>query len=223
MFFWIRNIIISIVLIGLAYYFLANHDELFSDESTIVEEVSTDGTAETKKVEKKKPIKAKRTNSAADGLSRFYANLHGTDEEDGPKIVNNIVYLPDPKGGKESLIKTLEAKRMVTRPLRKTWNGTKESRAFRVGETLYQKLSQYAADDGIDVIWWLNRDYVVKDPFRINRNIVKTAHLIGRAIEGHFINGLSTYFCYQQRTIVMIDEGFDYLNEECILLTSEYK
>lgn len=219
MFFWIRNIVISIVLIGLAYYLLANQDELFPEEGAIVEEVIGDDTSNTE-TNPAPEKKAKRKNSAAEGLSRFYANLHGSDDEDGPKIVNNIVYLPDPSG---DLIKILEARRMVTRPLRKTWNGTKESRAFRVGETLYQKLSQYAQADGLEVIWWLNRDYVVKDPFRINRNIVKTSHLIGRAIEGHFINGVSSYFCYQQRTLVLIEESIDYLDEECILLSSSYK
>lgn len=235
MFVLVRNIVISIILIGLAYYFFVNQDELFSAENTvtkgavIIEKVDIDKTTGAKdtamKVEAQKTKeKPKRKNSAAEGLSNFYASINDFDEDDdGPRIIKNIVYLPEPKGSRNDLIKRLEAKRMITRPLRKNWNGTTTSRRFSIGETLYQKLSEYAHEDGLEVIWWLNRDLVVKDPFRINHNIVKTAHLIGKAVEGHFINGLSSYFCYQQRTIVMIDEGFDYLNEECILLSSEYK
>ena len=214
MFFWLRNIIISVVLLGLAYFLLANQEALFSDDEILIEEVSAD-----ENKPPPPPIKKKSSNSAADGLSKFYASLHGSGDEKGPRIINNIVYLPEPKG---DLVKILEAKRMVTRPLRRSWDGTKFSRAFRKGETLYQKLSQYAEKDGLEVIWWLDRDYVVKDPFRINHNIIKTAKLIGQAIEGHFNDGLSSYFCYQQRTTVLISGEIPYLEEECLLLSSAY-
>lgn len=215
--FWIRNIIIGSILIALAYYLLANQEELFSSSDSPSVSVTIE---DDDKTSKPAPKKVKRKNAAAEGLSNFYANLQGTEEEDGIVIRNNIAYLPDPKG---DIVKILEARRMVTRPLRKTWNGTKTSRPFRVGETMFQKLSQYANEDKLEVIWWLNRDFLVKDPFRINKNIIKTAYMIGEAIEGHFINGVETYFCYQQRALVLIDEGNDYLNEECIHLTPEYK
>ena len=85
--------------------------------------------------------KPKSKNAAAEGLSRFYANLHGSDNEDGPQIRNNVVYLSDPDG---DIIELLEARRLVTRPLRKNWKSPVESRPFRKGQTLLQKLSEYA-------------------------------------------------------------------------------
>ena len=72
------------------------------------------------------------------------------------KLENNIVYLPDPKGDLE---KILEARRLITRPLRKNWTGKTDSHPFRLGETLFQKLSQYSQENGLEVIWWLNRDF----------------------------------------------------------------
>lgn len=217
MIFWIRNIIFGSVLIALVFLLFDNQELLFTaEESTQSEEVVAIDPSD--KATIKKPPKTtvkKSKNAAADGLSRFYANLHGDDNSKGPRIRNNIVYLPDPKG---DIVKLLEARRMVTRPLRKTWRGSNENHPFRLGETLFQKLSEYANSEGLEVIWWLNRDFVVKDPFRINKEIIKTAYQVGKAVEGHFEEGINVYFCNQQRALVLINLPIPYLDEECILL-----
>jgi len=217
--FWLRNIIFGTILIVLAYLLFDQQEILFSSsgqDKTVAEEVTvikpSDKATMTKKVP---PTKNKSSNAAADGLSRFYANLHGDDNSSGPKIRNNIVYLPEPKG---DIVKLLEARRMISRPLRKNWRGINENHPFRLGETLFQKLSEYANNEGLEVIWWLNRDFLVKDAFRINEEIIKTAYQVGKAVEGHFQEGIDVYFCHQQRAIVLINLDIPYLDEECILL-----
>ncbi len=217
--FWLRNIIFGAILIALAFLLFDNQELLFStleDKTQEPQEVSVidPGKKATIKKEIPRPIK-KAKNAAADGLSRFYANLHGDDDGKGPRIRNNIVYLPDPKG---DIVKILEARRMVTRPLRTNWKGTNKNHPFRLGETLFQKLSEYANKEGLEVIWWLNRDFIVKDPFRINKEIIRTAYQVGKAVEGHFSEGVNVYFCNQQRALVLIDLDITYLNDECILL-----
>lgn len=228
--FWLRNFVLGVLLLGLAYAFVVNQDLLLSLDpsykpktnvtSSFNQNTEVSPDSYIKKTGQSKNEKIKSENSAADGLSNFYANIRADVDKKGPKIRNNIVFLPDPKG---SLINILEARRMVTRPLKKTWQGTKSNRPFRKGETLFQKLSQYANNDGVEVIWWLNRDLVIKDAFRINKNITNTAYQIGKALEGHFQDGLSSYFCYQQRAIVFIEGDMDYLKTECSLLSSQVK
>jgi len=211
-------------LLGLAAYLFLNQDDILPTSG------STDGTSsiEASLAEKQEAdqvslkegrVNPKPGNAAAEGLSRFYENLYGSDDEE-LKVRNNVIYLPDPEG---DLIQLLEAQKLVTRPLRKNWQGKKENRPFRRGETLFQKLSDYSGDNGLQVMWWINRDFIVKDPFRVNKDIIKTAFQIGQAVEGHFHHGISTYFCYNQRTIVIIENekhfrALDYLNEECSLL-----
>lgn len=221
--FWLRNIILGAILIGLASALLMNQEVLFSLSQDAADDISqvttntdnndvTTAIVEPKKKSVVRPTKSK--NAAAEGLSRFYANLHGDDEK-GPKIRNNIVYLPDPKGDLE---KILEARRLITRPLRSNWTGKTDNHPFRLGETLFQKMSEYSQDNGLEVIWWLNRDFLVKDAFRVNKGILKTAYQVGKAIEGHFENGLSIYFCNKHRAIVLIEYSIPYLANECILL-----
>lgn len=226
--FWLRNIVIGLVLLGLVAALLINQELLFSLEQQWGSEAEPkaepkEAVAPAQKTAEKPSRKVKSSNAAAEGLSNFYASLQGGFDEEGLKIRNNVVFLPEPKG---DLIDILEAKRIVTRALHKKWQAPKKSFPFRKGETLFQKLSEYAEAENLTVIWWLNRDYLVKDSFRIENDIVQTSFQIGKAIGGHFDHGISSYFCYQQRALVAIANQkhlryLDYLNEECLLLKSK--
>lgn len=227
--FWLRNIILGIILSALAFAFLANQDLLLSldgslgqvSEEEMLPAPAPDPNADLSDSVKEKPkvAKPKTTNSAAIGLSKFYANLHGDMNKDGPKIRNNIIYLPDPKG---DLTKLLKAREMIVRPYRKNWQGSKESRPFRQGDTLYQKLSEYAEKEGVELLWWLNKDFIVKDPFRVNKDILTTVFQSAKSIEGHFQSGLSIFFCPNQRSIAVIEsEPHEFLDAECMLLKSK--
>lgn len=227
--FWLRNLILGLFLTALAWAFFANQDFLLSldgslgkvDESAISSgKTTTDSTKQATKAKAPTYQQGRTsTNAAALGLSKFYANLHGDMDEKGPKIRNNIVFLPDPKG---DIAELLQAREMVVRPYKKNWHGSIESRPFRRGQTLNQKLAEYSEKDGVELIWWLNRDYLVKDPFRIEKNILETSFQVAKAVEGHFESGLSIFFCNRQRAIVVIESAPQaFLDEECILLESK--
>jgi len=223
--FWIRNIIIAIILIGLAFAFFINQDLLLSlGDGPEQKAASTTTTVSNNKAETTAPTTAKlhyqqgrkANNAAAEGLSNFYAKIYGDGiSTKGPRIRNNIIFLPEPQG---NLIEILQKREVNTRPYKRSWHGTTTSRAFRKGETLYQKLAEYAEKDGLQTIWWLNRDFIIKDAFRINKNILKTTYQVGEAVAGHFPEGINSYFCYRQRTLVIINDAPEYLNEECSLL-----
>lgn len=224
--FWIRNAIIAVILIGLAVAFFLYKDVLLADnpaeqQMSTAETKTAENTAKkaakadspTTETAPKKPQTKKTTNAAADGLSNFYAKVYGESEK--RKIRNNVIFLPEPEG---DLVQILEDKKAKTRPYKKSWVGSKASRPFRKGEALYQKLSEFTEAEGLDIIWWINKDFIVKDPFRINKDILKTAKQVAQAVAGHFPEGVNCYFCYRQRTLVFINEPPSYLNDECILL-----
>lgn len=221
--FWLRKTIFGIILVAIAYLLLANQELLVSlamGDSAGAEQEQTDSATTEKVVDDvpKKEKPKKKANSAAEGLSRFYASINPSFAEGGgPRIRDNVVYLDKPKGDLE---KILEAKKNVTRPLRKNWRGDKASRSFRTGQTLYQKLSEYGEEQGIEVFWRLDKDFIVKDPFRINNNLIKTAFQVGKAVEGHFENGINIYFCHKHKALVLTDEEAGYLDTECQLQSS---
>ena len=222
--FWIRDIAFALILAALGVLLFLNKDMLFTSAATeelTTEEVLADkATADEILHEEKEPPKKTKDekNAAAAGLSRFYANLRGTDEDDGPRIKNNIVYLPEPQG---DLVDILIAKAMVTRPLRSNWRSNKKNAAFRLGFTLNQKLSEYVKESGLELIWWLDKDFLVKDPFRINKDIIQMTLQISKAVAGHFPNGVDAYFCNKHRTLIITEKKYEYLDEECIRLNEE--
>jgi hypothetical protein len=211
--FWIRNAIIATVLIGLAIAFFLNKELLLSFNQNEVQTLNTENKENSSSETTQYKQGQKTGNAAADGLSNFYAKIYGDKKK--RKIVNNVIFLPEPEG---DLVKLLQAREMIVRPYSRSWSGEQVSRAFRKGETLYQKLTQYSTEEGLEILWWLNKDFIIKDPFRINKDIVKTARQIGNALSGHFPEGINTYFCYRQRTIVFVNEPIAYLNDECIHL-----
>lgn len=229
--FWLRYGTIGIILATIAYLLLANQDwvELLvgaETEKPDMVEVKTETVDTTKEMAKNDTpeetkattIEQKPKNAAAEGLSNFYASINPDLNERGPVIRNNVVFLPDPEG---DITEILEEKDKTTRPRKKNWKGKVESRAFRNGETLYQKLSEYSNNEGIEILWWLNRDFIIKDPFRINKDLIKTAEIISRSVEGHFVDGIKAYFCYSNKTIVLTDEENNYLESNCNKLAAE--
>lgn len=228
--FWIRNLIFGTILAGVAYALLANMDMISefasgftgSSSEAVVEEAPKEefktDTTPNAKPEPQSRSERSSTNKAAEGLSNFYASIRPGLDGKGPVVRKNVVYLNEPQGSLEDI---LEARKMITRPYRKSWRGDVSSRPFRTGETLYQKLAQFGEEQGLEVVWWLDKDFIVKDPFRINKNIVRTAYQVGKAVEGHFENGIDVYFCHQHRNITLISGGNSYLAQNCTLLNSQ--
>lgn len=203
---WIRNSVIIAILLGFALAVFLYKDLLFASIEKIASSPETQNTT-TQQQEKK------ITNAAALGLSNFYAKVYG--EKGERKVINNVIFLPEPEG---DLVEILQTRAKIIRPYPKDWHGTTESRAFRRGETLYQKLSEYASNEGLDLMWWINKDFIIKEPFRINNHIINTTKQIGYAIAGEFPESINSYFCYQQRTLVLINNPITYLDDTCIHL-----
>jgi len=220
--FWVRNIIFGCILVSLAVYFLLNQDLMMSlaggstQNPVESEAIKTDDVVVATPTPPVTPVKKPTTNKAAKGLSAFYANINAENiGKNGPVVRNNIVYLPDHEDDLELL---LDERKKVVRAYPKNWQGEVESRPFRLGETIFQKLYEYAEQERLRVFWRLNKDFVVKDAFRINKTVLKTALQLGQGVEGHFQNGLSVYFCYQSKSIVMIEGTKSYLDERCKLI-----
>ena len=222
-----RNIIIAITvaLLGLAFFLSQNILLSLDGSSNKQDTLNTQDTPENLKganpaTERKKSAvnkQSKTGNAAADGLSNFYEKVYGSAEEGGVEIINNVVYLPDPKGNLEELLK---ARALVVRPFSKNWIGTNKSRPFRKGNTIYEMLAEYSQEDRLEVIWWVNRDFVIKDDFRIHKNTIDMAYQLSIAIAGNFEGGIYAFFCHEQRSLIIIDEDLKYLRNNCTLLRS---
>jgi hypothetical protein len=155
-------------------------------------------------------LKKTESNAAAKGVSSFYASIRDASKQ----LIDdkNVVLLDEPN---QNLNILLERRAKVVKPSSPNWRGQEKARRFEKGETLKQVMSQFADQEGIVLIWNLNRDFIVKDNFRVDDNFVSTLHQVGRAIDSEFEYDVFTYYCHKERSAVITENPTLYIQQHC--------
>ncbi|MGI5308998.1 TcpQ domain-containing protein [Rheinheimera sp. WS51] len=191
MWFWIRNILLLLIL-GSAGYILLVRPDLVDLSS--------------------------RTNQAAEGLSKFYSSIRGSIADGADKLSKFKLTLPDTS---KDLTSQLQQRATAVTPLEANWRGQVTDRRFREGETVKTLLSGYAMQQGIQLYWTLPRDYVVKHYFQTDTSFIGTVYQISQAISPDFSLGVQAYFCPQERAAVITDKQNDYIQQHCIAIKQD--
>jgi len=190
MWFWIRYILLALLLIGAATYFLLNGTSSLNYQQT--------------------------TNAAAEGLSRFYASIRDriTVNKDNDKFVIELEK-PD-----LSLDRALNQRSFVVEPMPLNWSGEVGPRRFQRDSTLRTVLTQYANNEGITLMWYLNKDYVIKDHFRIDSSFNSALYRVSRSINDDFSNEVYAFFCPKQRAAVITELPSEFVRSNCLKLSN---
>ncbi|AWB67634.1 hypothetical protein C2869_14845 [Saccharobesus litoralis] len=152
--------------------------------------------------------------SPAKGLSDFYGEMKANFERNPVQREIFVVELNNAKT--IDIDKQLAALSKVTRPVEGKWSGRVKQYEFTRGTTLKTELSKIAEKELVNLVWWLDRDYVVKHPFKVTSNAIGTLYQVTKAIDADFVSQVHGYFCPQQRALVISDKMTDYLRSDCI-------
>ncbi len=159
------------------------------------------------------PLKEK---SISQGLSEFYRQyrMSATDiiEEEESDFV---VELSD---SDENLDTQLSNMSSDFKPASSRWVGEHKNRAFRAGNTLREAITRYAQQEGMQVIWDLDQDFVIKYHFQMDDTIVGSLSAIASAIDSNFEYHVGTYVCPQQRSLVVTQDESAFLKEHCSIV-----
>ncbi len=185
MWFWVKHLSLAVVLIAAAVYFL------FGDIPKL-------------------DIKNSK-NAAAEGLSRFYSSIR-TQVNKSQERDKYVLKLPSPEVNIDAAL-TQRAK--IVEPSTPNWSGEIIPRRFETGTTLKDVLSDYAQSEDVVLYWYLSKDYVVKDHFRVDSTFTSALYQVGRAINDDFENEVYTFFCYRQRAAVITELPSEYVREHC--------
>ena len=178
--FWAKQIGIAAVLViiaGVLIYMLQKQDQ----------EPVPQGQAEEKSVSR--------------GLSEFYRDfrMSATDPaEDGQGDFVLDIACVDP-----NLDNKLALMSSQTRPVEKNWTGEHKYRTFQEGNTLREAISQYAQAEGMQVIWNLEQDFVIKHQFQLDNTVAGSLAKIASAIDSSFEGQVKAYLCAEQRSLVV--------------------
>lgn len=101
------------------------------------------------------------------------------------------------------------------------WQGSVKQRAFAKDSTLMTNADTYSNAEGINLIWNLNQDFIVRHRFSSNNTVSGMLRELAGAIDANFVNTVQVYYCDKQRTMVITDQEEEILQTTCMIV-SEY-
>ncbi|WP_018983135.1 TcpQ domain-containing protein [Salinimonas chungwhensis] len=153
------------------------------------------------------------TRSVSKGLSDFYEQFkQGPEIEEEPTEGDFVI---DLNGTDTPLETRLETMASELRPVQRNWVGEHRHRSFKAGSTLREAISGYAEKEGVQIIWDLNQDFVIKHHFQMDDTLVGSLEKIAAAIDSNFSNDVQTFVCPGERTMVITAKSSEYLDENC--------
>lgn len=151
--------------------------------------------------------------SISENMSDFYADYRLSSrhprEEDLGDFVMEVKISEKPLGERLQKMESLQ------KPVSGRWVGEHKHRTFKAGSTLRSAITNYAQSEGMQVIWELDQDFIVKHPFQLDDSILGSLKVIAKAIDPNFDGEVKAYMCPRQRSLVITDIDSEYLEKQC--------
>lgn len=155
-------------------------------------------------------INPEKPNAAADGFSRFYQNFRNSLQQDSKSD-----FIITQRDSSAELVLLLRRREQQVIPAHGNWRGAVTRRRFQAGETIKNSLQTYAQQEQMVLFWTLPRDYVIKQFFETNGNMLDTIQQMAITINPDFPKPVYGYFCPKSRALVITDLDDPYLKQHC--------
>jgi hypothetical protein len=149
----------------------------------------------------------------ASNMSDFYAEYRSSSLSPRAEELGDFVM--EVKTSDNLLSERLEKMESLDKPLSQRWIGHHKHRTFKAGSTLRSAITKYAQSEGMQVIWELDQDFIVKHPFQIDDSILGSLKMIAESIDANFNGEVKAYMCPLQRSLVITSKTSKYLEEQC--------
>lgn len=98
------------------------------------------------------------------------------------------------------------------------WRNNFKSRSFAKDSTLMGNAVSYVSEEGMELVWHLNQDFIVRHRFISKNNIPGMLHELAGAIDANFSGKVNVFYCSEQRVMVITDKEAPVLQSNCMLL-----
>ena len=99
-----------------------------------------------------------------------------------------------------------------------SWTGEQKFRTFKEGSTLREAISTFAQAEGMQLIWNLEQDFIIKHQFQLDNTVAGSLAKIASAIDSSFEGQVNAYLCPEQRSLVVTAEETEFLSTRCTLV-----
>ena len=157
--------------------------------------------------------KPKENMSIEENLADFYREFRLSSKDPiQAEYGDFVVSLEQPK---KSQTERLVAISNVESPPEENWQGEFKFRSFAKDTTIRVEAMKYAEQEGMQLIWDLSQDFIIRQRFLVENNLLGTLNEVAGAIDSNFIPEVNVYFCNKKRTIVISDRAGTYVKENC--------
>ncbi|MUH72393.1 hypothetical protein GNP35_07805 [Psychrosphaera haliotis] len=152
-------------------------------------------------------------NPVAKGVAKFYAEVRQAMKPGAERLNDYTIKLPEPE---QTMGQQLESLDGTVEPAEDFWQGPKKKRSFKQNDTLKTALESYSSAEGIELIWDLKYDYIVKEHFTESSDLKTLLNKISTVVTSDYSGQVQTYFCKDANAIVITDKTDDYISKNCI-------
>jgi len=95
------------------------------------------------------------------------------------------------------------------------WEGEFKFRSFAKGTTIRTEAIKYAEQEGMQLLWDLNQDFIIRHRFLSENSLLGTLDDVANAIDANFLPEVNVYFCNKKRAIVLAEKAGTYVTSNC--------
>ena len=191
MWFWIKHLLLAVLLLILAAIVMFKPELLYFKPDKLSEKGS----------------------DAVKGFTNFYSNIRSSFTNKDEDSADFVIELTEDHSNLIPLLQD-RANRMVALP--ENWKGNETDRRFRVGDTLKTVLTMQGRKEGVELFWVLSKDYKVKHYFQTDFSYISAIQEASQAISSDFEQPVQAYFCNVSRAVVLTDKNIPFLQKNCI-------
>ncbi|MFT6528834.1 MAG: hypothetical protein ACJAZB_000466 [Psychrosphaera sp.] len=153
----------------------------------------------------------------ADGVAKFYSTFRKSFMPGATQLDEYTIQLPEED---LSVSDKLQIRGAQVRPAEPNWTGEDKRRSFKENDTLKTALTKFGNAEGVEVIWDLKYDYIIKNHFVETADFRELIEKMSKTVNNDYDGQARGYFCPQERAIVLTDKPDQYVTEFCERTTS---
>lgn len=163
-----------------------------------------------------KPEGVKQKKTVSQGMTDFYAAHRLSSSKPFQEDLGDFVMEFNKED--EPLTSRLRKMESLQKPVSSNWVGEHKYRSFKAGNTLREAITSYAQNEGMQVIWELDKDFIIKHHFQMQNTVIGAFGQIANAVDASFDGDVLAYMCPKQRSLVITNKDSNYLRKHCALV-----
>ena len=157
------------------------------------------------------------THQMADGVAKFYATFRKSFMPGDKQLDEFTIELPKPD---VPLTQQLQNRGAQVNPANVNWQGERKRRSFKENDTIKSAMESFGEEEGMEVFWDLKYDYIIKNHFQEESNLKQLSEKIAKTVNNDYDGQVKSYFCPQEKALVITTGKYQYVDEFCQPTTS---